>query len=113
MELTGTIIKEALENDAVLDYISVENVELWPTADTPRYWTAIHFTTEDVSFPSKLSKVMRKDWFCDMNYGDRVKVLVFHRKVLQYTIGNTEEKRRVLEYCERIGVPSEMTQWAE
>ncbi|MEG2036756.1 MAG: hypothetical protein RRZ93_02085 [Ruthenibacterium sp.] len=111
--LKGVIIKESLRDENILDEVTIDSAEIWQTEDKPRYWTAIHFSTQDVTFPKKLSKVMDKNWFCDMKYGSKIKVLVFRGRVMQYTIGNEIEKAAVLKYCKKIGIPPEQMNWDE
>ena len=53
---TGLIIKESIADDTLLDYIRIIGVEIWKTDNTPRYWTAVSFTSECGDFPEKLSK---------------------------------------------------------
>ncbi len=111
--LKGVLIKECLLNENAIDMLNIERVEIWKTDDKPKYWTAIHFTTQDLNFPKKLSSCIAKNWYCDMKYKDRIKVIVFKNKVLQYTIGNEKEKLVVLKQCKKIGVPKNALNWQE
>lgn len=111
--LKGVIIKESLKSEDILDDVTIESAEIWRTDDAPRYWTAIHCSTENIAFPKKLSKYITKDWYCEMMYLGRVKVLVFRGKVMQYTIGNEIEKGAVMKYCRSIGLAPEQMNWDE
>lgn len=111
--IKGVIIKESLKTEDILDDVTIESAEIWHMDDKPRYWTAIHFQTEDIAFPKKLSKFITKNWFCEMKYLDKVKVLVFRGRVMQYTIGNDAEKAAVMKYCRSIGLPEEQMDWDE
>ncbi len=111
--LKGVLIKECLSNEDIIDLINIEKVEIWKTDDKPKYWTAIHFSTQDLNFPKKLCNGILKNWYCDMKYKDRIKVIVFRKKVLQYTIGNEKEKLEVLRQCKKIGVPKNALNWTE
>ncbi len=111
--LKGVLIKECITDENIIDGLQIENVEIWDTGDTPRFWTAIHFATADVTFPKRLSKCMAEDWYCDMKYKDNIKVIVFSKKVLQYTIGNEVEKQAVIKQCKKMGVPKNVLNWSE
>ena len=52
------------------------------------------------------------NWFCDFKAGNR-KYIVFRNKVLQYEIGNPEQKALVCEACRELGRPDEQMQWEE
>lgn len=42
---TGLIIKESIQDEKILDEIEIVKVEIWKTNNTPKYWTAISFTS--------------------------------------------------------------------
>lgn len=100
----GVLIKESIESDLVLDYLTINKVEIWKTQGNPKYWTAIFFTSIYRDFPSLLSKVIISDeakggnWFADFKAGN-IKFIVFRNKILKYTIGNSIEKQEVCEEC--------------
>ncbi len=114
----GVLIKESIENDLVLDYLSINNVEIWKTKGIPKYWTVIYFTSKNRDFPNLISKVMISDetkggnWFVDFK-SVNIKYIVFRDKVLKYTIGNNIEKQNVCEECRMMGIPYEQMQWSE
>ena len=114
----GVLIKESIENEDILDCLEINKVEIWKTGGKPRYWTVLFFISNDRDFPGKLSKVMKKEedgegnWFCDFKAGNR-KYIVFRNKVLQYEIGNPEQKALVCEACRELGIPDEQMQWEE
>ncbi len=107
--LSGSLIKESLNDDLILDMIEIENVSVFKNDVDGKYSTLINFKTEELEFPKKLSYSIGKDWFCEMLYKDKIKVIVFKNKVLQYTLGNEIERSKVIDYCVKIGVPKETT----
>lgn len=114
----GVLIKESIENDSILDHLSINKVEIWKTQGNPKYWTVIYFTSTKSDFPNLISKVMISDktkggnWFVDFKSGN-IKYIVFHDKILKYTIGNNTEKQAVCNECIKLGIPSEQMHWAE
>ena len=114
----GTLIKESLEDDAVLDLMNVHRVELWNTGKTPRYWTALFFTSQHADLPVQLSRVMIADerrggnWYIDMKCGSD-KYIVFRNKILKYRIGDEEQKRHVCRECRRFGITDAEMDWSE
>lgn len=114
----GLLVKESIDDESILDFLSINKVEIWKTDSIPRYWTAIYFTSSHRDFPEKISKVMISDessgvnWFVDFKSGNR-KYIVFRNKVLQYTIGNTAEREKLCEYCRKMGIPDSQMQWSE
>lgn len=114
----GVLIKESIENDLILDYLTINKVEIWKTQGNPKYWTVIYFTSTNRDFPNLISKVMISDeakggnWFVDFKAGN-IKFIVFRNKILKYTIGNSIEKHEVCEECKKMGIPYEQMQWAE
>jgi len=114
----GVLIKESLEDDSVIDLLHVHKVELWNTGGKPKYWTVLYFTSSHVDFPEQISKVMIADearggnWFVDFKAGN-VKYIVFRDKILQYQIGNAEEKEMVCAECRKLGITDSEMNWAE
>jgi transcriptional regulator with XRE-family HTH domain len=114
----GMLIKESIDNEDILDYLNVNKVELWKTENVPRYWTAINFSSNTVDLPERFSKVMINDdskgsnWFVDFKRNN-VKYIVFRGLVLNYTIGNAEEKSNVAEQCRKQGIPDFQMNWSE
>jgi len=108
----GTIIKESLSDETILDFVDIEYVEIWKTPYTPIYWTVIFFVSKQEDFPKKLSKVLTGIWYCDMKT-DETKILVFKDKVMKYTIGDKKGKDKVLDYCRKIGIIEEQLDWAD
>lgn len=108
----GLIIKESVADETVFDAVHIEKTELWRTNETPKYWTAVYFSSEDAEFPEKLSKALTGNWFADMKRGNE-KIIVFRGKVLRYTTGNAEEKKAVLDYCRSMGIPERQLDWSE
>lgn len=113
----GVLIKESIDNESILDYIEINKVEIWKTNDITRYWTVIYFSSNNPSFPEKLSKVMIArdeggNWFCDFKTGN-TKRIVFRNKILKYEVGNREQKEEVIEECRKLGIPDEQMNWSE
>lgn len=114
----GVLIKESIDDESIIDYLTVHKVELWNTGGKPKYWTVLFFTATDVHFPELISKVMIADaqrggnWFVDFK-AENVKYIVFRDKVLKYHIGNAEEKAKVCEVCRRLGISDGEMNWTE
>lgn len=114
----GVLIKESIENDLILDFLTIHKVDLWKTQGNPKYWTVLYFTSTNRDFPNLISKVMISDetkggnWFVDFKSGN-IKYIVFRDKVLKYTIGNSMEKQEVCEECKKMGIPYEDMHWSE
>ena len=108
----GVIIKETLTDELFLDHLTIDKVEIWKTSDVIKYWTVVFFHSDTADLPERLSHVMIPDWFADMKAGN-VKYIIFAEKVLQYNIGNREEKDKVLDYMRARGIPEEQFGWSE
>lgn len=113
----GILIKESISDEAILDYLKINKVEIWETNDIPRYWTVIYFSSSLSDFPERLSKVMTsrtddRNWFCDFKTGN-TKLIVFKDKILKYEIGNSDQKAKVTEQCRKLGIPNEQMNWSE
>ena len=111
----GILIKESLENDSIIDLLRVHKVELWRTGGHPRYWTALHFSSDIPDLPWQFSRVMRdkpERWFVDFK-AKGVKYIVFRDKVLHYRIGHQEEKALVCQACRELGITEHEMHWDE
>ncbi len=114
----GTLIKESIEDDSVIDYMNVHKIELWNTGGKPRYWTVLFFTSDRKDFPELMSKVMISDedrggnWFVDFKASNE-KYIVFRDKVLKYQIGNKAEKDYVCAQCRSMGISDGEMNWSE
>lgn len=114
----GTLIKESIEDDNVIDYMNVHKIELWNTGGKPKYWTVLFFTSDRKDFPELMSKVMISDadrggnWFVDFKSGNE-KYIVFRDKVLKYQIGNKAEKDYVCAECRSMGISDREMNWSE
>ena len=114
----GTLIKESIADDRIIDLLHVHKIELWNTGGTPRYWTALFFTSDAQDFPEHLAKVMIADpdrggnWFADFKAGNQ-KYIVFRDKILQYRIGNQAEEEYVCAQCRKLGISDAEMNWAE
>ena len=114
----GTLIKESIEDDSVIDLLNIHKIELWNTGGNPKYWTVLFFTCDKKDFPEQIAKVMIADpdrggnWFVDFKAGNE-KYIVFRDKVLKYRIGNLVEKNIVCEECRKMGITDGEMNWAE
>jgi len=108
----GAIIKETLTDERLLDFLTIDKVEIWKTSDTIKYWTMVFFHSDTKDLPERLSHTMIEAWFADMKAED-VKYIIFKDKVLKYQIGNPEEKEQVLDYMRSVGIPEEQFGWSE
>ena len=114
----GTLIKESIEDDSILDLLNVHKIELWNTGGKPKYWTVLYFSSAHADFPEQISKVLIADearggnWFVDFKAGN-LKYVVFRNKVLKYQIGNTQEKATVCEECRKLGITEDEMNWGE
>ena len=112
----GIVIKESLNDDSVIDYLSINKVELWNAGGTPKYWTALYFTSDKFDLPEIFSHVLNDNkngnWFVDFKCR-KYKYIVFYNRILRYTIGNQEEKDFVCGECRKLGITDEEMQWNE
>ena len=114
----GTLIKESISDDRIIDLLHVHKVELWNTGGKPRYWTVLFFTSDHRDFPYQAAKAMIADparggnWFVDFKSGNQ-KYIVFQNKILKYEIGNQAEKEAVCAECRRMGISDEAMNWGE
>ncbi len=114
----GTLIKESIEDDSIIDLLNIHKIELWNTGGKPKYWTVLFFTCDKKDFPEQIAKVMITDpkrggnWFVDFKAGNE-KYIVFRDKVLRYQIGNQAEKNIVCEECRKYGISDAEMNWSE
>ncbi len=114
----GTLVKESVEDDSILDLLNVHKIELWNTGGKPKYWTILYFSSAHADFPEQIAKVMIADedrggnWFVDFKAGNE-KYVVFRDKVLKYHLGNAGEKAAVCAECRKLGITEDEMNWAE
>jgi len=108
----GAIIKETLTDELLLDFLTIDKVEIWKTSDTIKYWTMVFFHSDVKDLPEQLSRAIIEGWFADIK-ADGIKYIIFKDKVLKYKIGNQEEKEQVLGYMRSVGIPEEQFGWGE
>lgn len=114
----GTLIKESVTDDSILDLINIHKIELWKVGGTPKYWTVLSFTSARNDFPEEIAKVMLSDpdrggnWFVDFKKEDE-KYIVFKDKILKYQIGNQAQKELVCEACKQLGISDSEMNWSE
>ncbi len=114
----GILIKESLADDRVIDLLRVHKIELWDAGGTPKYWTALFFSSDSGDFPRLIAKALRDDsdkgdrWFVDFKTVHE-KYIVFRERILKYRIGNQAEKERVCDACRELGISDEQMHWAE
>jgi len=100
----GIIIKETISDELFLDYLTIDKVEICRTNNAIKYWTLIHFHSDETDLPQRLAAVIIEDWFADMK-SDNVKYVIFKDKVLKYEKGNSSEKEDVFNYMRSRGIP--------
>ena len=114
----GILIKESIDDENVLDCLTIHKLELWCTGGKPKYWTVLHFSSARTDFPEQISKTMIStpelggNWFVDFKSGNE-KYIVFRNKILKYHIGNSDEKEAVCAECRKMGISDEQMQWPE
>lgn len=114
----GTLIKESVTDDSIIDLLNVHKIELWNTGGRPKYWTVLFFTSDKKDFPEQIAKVMISDpenggnWYVDFKAGNE-KYIVFRDKILKYRIGNQAEKDYVCAECRKMGISDGEMDWAE
>lgn len=114
----GALIKESIDDENLIDYISIHKVELWNTGGKPKYWTVMFFTSDVPDFPALASKVMIADpqkggnWFVDFKCIN-MKYIVFKDRILKYEIGNSGEKAIVCNECRKMGISDQEMNWQE
>lgn len=114
----GVLIKESIQDDAVIDLCHVHKIELWNTGGKPKYWTVLYFTSDHRDFPERIAKTMIADpkrggnWFVDFKAGNE-KYIVFKDRILKYQIGNQTEKEYVCNECRKLGISNEQMNWPE
>lgn len=114
----GTLIKESVIDDRIIDLLNVHKVELWKVGGSPSYWTVLSFTCSKKKFPEEIAKVMVSDpdkggnWFVDFKAGNE-KYIVFRDKILRYRIGNQAEKENVCDECRKLGITDAEMNWTE
>ncbi len=107
----GLLIKESISDEGILDLLNINKVELWKTDGIPKYWTALYFTSSATDLPHRFAQNLKRDvttsgnWYVDFKHGN-TKYIVFKDKILSYTIGNQEEKDRVMIECKNLGIES-------
>ena len=94
----GAIIKETLADDSLLDYLTINNVEIWKTGAEIKYWTMVFFRSDTVDFPQRLSETIIDGWFADMKK-DNIKYIRLPRKFTVSCAASQETRgnRRVSE----------------
>lgn len=114
--LQGTILKESLSDEQVLDHVEIVHVEVWRvdhhTPFQPKYWTAISFETQSLLFLDQLARGLKEKWYVDLNDGE-YKILVFKDKIIRYPFGDTQGKKQAVEYCREIGIPESQIDWPD
>ena len=80
----GTLIKESIADERIIDLLHVHKVELWNTGG---------------------------NWFVDFKAGN-IQYIVFKDKILKYRIGNQQEEEYVCEECRKLGISDAEMNWA-
>ena len=100
----GVIIKETLTDELLLDYLTIDKVEICKTKNAIKYWTLVTFHSETEDLPQRLAAVILENWFADIKSGN-TKYIIFKDKVLHYEIGNALEIEDVVKYMRSRGIP--------
>lgn len=112
--LKGTLIKESISNESILDMVVIENVEIWiaenRSANQPKYWTAIFFRVNDDAFINKLADVLYKGWYVDLGDNEH-KIVVLKNKVIKYKVGDAKGKAGAIKYCKKARIPESQIDW--
>ena len=112
----GTLIKESLSDETVLDLITIKKAEIWKaenhTVNQPKYWTAIFFVSDSEKFIDELSESLKDEWYVDLNTNQE-KIIVFKNKVIRYDFGDSMGKQQAIDYCRNIGIPESQIDWSE
>ena|SRR3989344_6291141 len=114
----GTIIKESLENESVLENIKKSNMRVVkidnPAPDQPSVWTLYDFIVEDQNVDSiakTFSDALKKGtWYIDMNNGTKFYV-VFSGRVFKREKNDTVENDTAKEYGRSLGIPEKQLSW--
>lgn len=111
---SGLLIKESVGDEAILDCLDIRKVELWKTPHTPRYWTALTFTSRVSDLPLRLSRVLVPGggWYVDLKAGNH-KYIVLPDRVLEYAIGDQAAKNAVCDTLRKLGFPESQLDWAD
>lgn len=112
----GTLIKESLENDEIIDCIDILNVEIW-RADNhmpiqPLFWTAMEFRTDSHDFLNELACQIKPYWYVDLSK-DTDKILVLKDKVITYPKGSDQGREDAKHFCRQVGIPESQIDWEE
>lgn len=114
--LQGTILKESLSDELVLDLVDMVHVEMWRVENRadfqPMYWTAISFESESPLFLDRLSKGLKEKWYVDLTDGED-KILVFKDRIIRYALGDASGREQAASYCREIGIPESQIDWPE
>ncbi len=109
---TGTIVKETLKDELVLDNVVVDEVQLWKTDSKPKYWTMLFFHSQTENLPELLSAAVKDGWYADMK-DDATKYIVFSDAVYSYSISDASQKAAVIQALRERGVPESQLDWSE
>ena len=114
--LCGTLIKESLTDDRVLDLLEIKEVQIWKatnhTPNQPAYWTAIAFSAGPECFLAELADSLRPEWYVDLS-SSREKIVVLPHRVIRYPIGDAEGRKSAVEACRLAGIPETQIDWKE
>ena len=113
---SGTLIKESLMDDGVLDLLAIRDVQIWKaenhTSSQPAYWTAIAFSSDTEGFLTTLADALKPEWYVDLS-NSREKIVVLPHRVIRYPIGDAEGRKCAVEACRQAGIPETQIDWKE
>lgn len=84
----GTLIKESVTDDSIIDLLNVHKIELWNTGGKPKYWTVLFFTSDKKDFPEQIAKVM-------CNLTEYLTKRTFQRETIREEVGNDGKPREI------------------
>jgi len=114
--LCGTLIKESLRDDRVLDLLEIVEVQIWKAAnhtpDQPAYWTAITFSAGTECFLATLADSLKPQWYVDLS-SSREKIVVLPHRVIRYPLGDAEGRKSAEAACRQAGISETQINWKE
>jgi hypothetical protein len=114
----GVLIKESLEDEAVLEEINVTNSTEFeqpqPSPDQPSRWTLIWFEGSDREadpLAESLSRALKpRGWYIDFSSSTH-KFVVLPGRVFKYRLGDKDGEAAAKEFARRVGVPDRQLDW--
>lgn len=104
---TGTIIKESLENENILNYFKIINITITDDEKPEDRWHL--YTVESTKeLLQKLSSVIKPEkFYCHFWDKNKKIIVVFRDKIFNFNYDNKNSWQPAIEYGESIGIPKE------